>query len=229
MPSNESYTLEYMPKTGETLRYDINVTSEQVVTEKGTSTEQAFIVHMILAQKVTEVEGKEHFTSEYLMEWGEMMQDGVSLPLPGVGEWYTMKMKMNGEVIDSTIDLPYSSPAFPEIEIHQGYHWSQKSPLTLPPGITPGDGKEPTLDYDYEIEGFEEKLGYRCTAIAVKCPEKTYTFEPDVEQTTSGEGRVFFAHSEGKLVSFHNSTISEISTQALTMSLTAKTSMELLS
>ncbi len=198
------------------------------MTDRGDTTRHSLVVHMILAQTITGVEERKHFTSEYLMESGETKQESLSLPLPSVGDTYTVKMKMSGEVIDSTLDLPYSSPAFPEKELHLGDRWSQKSPLTIPPGITPKDGEELVLEYDYEIEGFEEKLGHRCTSIAVTCPEKTYTFEPDVEQTTSGEGLVFFAHGDGKLVSFHNTTVSEITAQGITTNFTVRTSMDLL-
>jgi hypothetical protein len=230
MTDGDSFKLEYRPRIGEILRYMIIVNTEQLIRENAFALEQRSTIEMVIAQKVLEVEDDGLFSTEYIIESGTMRNDELEKPLPGIGDPYVVRMKVNGEIISSTLPLPFTAPSFPLQELHIGDFWTHRSPLRLPFEMKVSDSstEELTLEYEYELREIELIFDHECLVIAVKCPEKTITIEPDFTQIIDGHGKVYFDYALGRLHSFHNRTYNQIKTGEGETELTVNTTMDLL-
>jgi hypothetical protein len=228
--NGDSFKLEYKPRIGETLRYTISVNYEQFIKEHGIDIEQRYAIEMLMAQKILEVDEREgHFSSEYRIESGTMKSDDAEMPLPGVGEHYVVTMRMNGEMISTSLPLPFTPPSFPREQLHFGDTWSHRSALQLPfeMKVTDSSTEQLTIEYEFELREIEEIFDRECLVIEVKCPEKTITIEPDFSQTIEGYGKVYFDHNQGILHSFNNRTYNQIKTGEGETELSVTTTMDL--
>jgi len=230
MAEGDSFKLEYKPRAGETLRYGIAVNTEQFIREGEIRIEQHYTIEMVMAQTITEVEGSGLFTVDYTLESGIMRNGEKETPVPGIGDTVTAKLRSNGEIVCSTLPLPFSAPSFPGHELQPGDTWTHRSPVQLPFAMEIKDSstEEITIETEYEVEEIEQIFERECIRIAVKCPEKTISVEPDFMQIIEGSGTLFFDANDGILYSFHNRTYNEIRTGEGKTELTVSTSLELL-
>jgi len=195
MVVGEATKLEYIMKKDETLTYKTSVHSEQVIKTKDQTGSTTSDVEMKMLQKCTEVTPDGVMTIDVTIQSGTIKRDGQEEELPNVGQTITLKMKRNGEIVHTSVDLPFEQPAFPTNVVKKGDTWVGKSRITIP-------GKPEMFDlvYDYMLQDFVNLAGYDCALIKVECKETKINIDEGIDQVISASGMTNFAHKDGRLV-----------------------------
>lgn len=218
MVVGETISLEYKMKQGETLRYKTTVQSVQTLQEGSQSATGTSLMEMVMVQKATDVSGEGTMGVDVTIETVNLKRDGEAVQFePGQdpsGKTVSMKMKKNGEVIQTSMDLPFSQPPFPSRPIRKGETWTGDSKIPVPVTNDKGEvqgHREVSLKYHYSLWDFVRMQGYDCAEIRVSCPESTIPLQDKVEQRISATGTTYFAYKEGRLVRSEVQTDSQIS------------------
>jgi len=218
MVVGEAIYLEYKMKQGEVLRYKTTVQSEQTLQEGSQHATGTSLMEMVMVQKATEVTTEGTMGVDVTIEAVGLKRDGEAVAFEEgqdpTGKTVSMKMKKNGEVVQTSMDLPFSQPPFPSRAIKKGETWTGDSKIPVP--ITNENGevtghREVTLRYHYSLWDFTRVQGYDCAEIRVSCPESTIPLHDKIEQRISATGTTYFAHREGRLVRSEVETESQIS------------------
>lgn len=218
MVVGEAINLEYKMKQGETLRYKTTVQSQQTLQEGSQSATGSSLMEMVMMQRATDVSAEGTMGVDVTIETVNLKRDGEAVQFDQgqdpTGKTVSMKMKKNGEVVQTSMDLPFSQPPFPSRPIKKGETWTGDSKIPVP--ITNEKGevqghREVTLRYHYSLWDFTRVQGYDCAEIRVSCPESTIPLQDKVEQRISATGTTYFAYKEGRLVKSEVQTDSQIS------------------
>lgn len=208
MVVGEAVMLEYKMKKGETLTYKTTVHSEQEIKTEDQSGSTSSDVEMKMVQKCTDVAADGTMTVDVTIQSGKIMREGEEEELPNVGQTITLKMKKSGEIVHTSVDLPFEQPAFPVDKVKKGDSWIGKSKISIP-----GKQEMVGLDYNYSLWGFTKVSGFDCSEIKVTCAETNIPIQEGIDQTLSAEGTTFFAHKEGRLIKSEVSTKTVITAQ----------------
>ncbi len=208
MVVGEAVMLEYKMKKGETLNYTTTVHSEQEIKTEEQSGSTTSDVVMKMVQKCTDVAPDGTMTVDVTIQSGKLKRDGEEEELPNVGQTITLKMKKSGEIVHTSVDLPFEQPAFPTKAVKKGDTWVGKSKISIP-----GKPDMVTLEYNYSLWDFTKILGYDCAEIKVACPETKIPIGEGIEQVLTATGTTYFAYKEGRLVKSEVETKTKITAQ----------------
>jgi len=174
MLQGQPITLEYKMSPGEVLKYQTQVDSEQSLKEEGQSEQtNRSVLEMTMEQKVKEVNGGLS-TVDVTIQEGRILREGETLELPAVGQTIGITMKRNGDIVKTTVDFPFSQPAFPDRTLKVGEKWTGDSKMDIPIMDREGNptgSKSVTLTYHYTLAGFDRVAGYDVAIIQVECPQ----------------------------------------------------------
>jgi len=214
MVVGEAISLQYKMRKGEELQYKVIVDSvqeafEEVEGEKHNLSELRRL-EMLMVQKVTGIDSEGHFDVDVTIKEGWVSlkgKDGEEQKedLPTVGQVITLKMKKNGEIMSSSLAVPFSMPSFPDEVLKPGSSWERESQINAPNVDRPI-----ILKYVYSLAGTSKVMGYNCAEIKVQCPENAMQLAEGVNQRLSTSGTTYFAHKEGRLVRSQVQTITDI-------------------
>lgn len=208
MVVGQAIKLEYKMKKGEILTYKTTVHSEQEIKTEEQSGSTSSDVEMKMVQKCTDVAPDGTMTVDVTIQSGKLKRDGEEEELPNVGQTITLKMKRSGEIVHTSIDLPFEQPAFPTNPVKKGDSWVGESKISIP-----GKDKMVTLEYNYSLWNFSKTLGYSCAEIKVACPETNIPIQEGIDQTLTANGTTHFAHKQGRLVKSEVETKTKITAQ----------------
>src|SRR5579862_7999392 len=111
MVVGEAINLEYKMKQGETLQYKTTVQSEQTLQEGSQTASGSSLMEMVMSQKATEVTSDGVMAVDVVIESVNLKRDGEKVPFEEgsdpTGKKVSMKMKKNGEVVQTSMDLPF--------------------------------------------------------------------------------------------------------------------------
>lgn len=229
---DEAITLAYQMSVGEALRYKTEVLSTQSIKEDGQSPQTAQSqLEITMLQTVKGVSPDGQMTVDVTIEKGTMQRDGQVMTLPTVGQTITIVMKKSGEIVRTSVDFPFSQPAFPERQVKLRDSWTGDSKMDIP--LYDNDGnqtgsKQVTLTYNYTLNGFEQALGYETAAIHVNCPTETIQLQEGVEQKITAKGVTNFGHKQGRLVKSRVETETEITAPGASVSTAIRVTVELI-
>lgn len=210
----ETIVLAYEMKPGEKLRYKTEVFSEQSVQEEGQPA-QGFSskMDMTMVQEGKKVNPDGSMEVDVTIVDGTIEREGQTAQIPTVGQTITIVMKRSGEIVRTSVNFPFSQPAFPERQLNINDTWTGDSQMDIP--LFDDDGnqtgtKKADLTYHYTLGGVEQSRGYDVAVINVKCPETSFDLTEDTTQTITANGVTHFSHKSGRLVKSQVSTTTEI-------------------
>lgn len=228
----ETIVLAYDMKPGEKLRYKTEVFSEQSVQEEGQPT-QGFSskMDMTMVQEGKSVNADGSMEVDVTIVDGIIEREGQTAQLPTVGQTITIVMKRSGEIVRTSVNFPFSQPAFPEKQLKINDSWTGDSQMDIP--LFDDDGnqsgtKKANLTYHYTLGGIEQSRGYEVAVINVSCPETTFELNEDTSQTINATGVTHFSHKSGRLVKSQVATNTEIKAPTATVGTKIKVVVELL-
>ncbi len=230
MLQGEPITLEYKMSPGEVLKYRTRVDSDQSLREEG-QPEQSnrSVLEMTMEQKVTEVKG-DLSTVEVTIQDGKIHREGEVADLPAAGQTIGITMKRNGDIVKTSVDFPFSQPAFPERTLRVGEKWTGDSKMDIPRMDAEGNqtgSKQVSLTYHYTLAGFERIAGYDVAIIQVECPKTSIEIDANVVQSIVATGKTCFAHREGRLIRSNVETNTRITAPGAEVSTHIKVSVDL--
>lgn len=227
----ETITLAYSMQPGESLRYKTEVDSEQTIQEEGKSPQTGqSTLEMTMLQEVKSVNPDGSMEVDVVIESGSIKKDGQVAPLPTVGQRITIVMKKSGEIVRTSVNFPFSQPAFPTEPVKLNEPWKGESKMDIPLYDDNGNqtgSKSVTLDYRYTLSGFEHQLGYETAVINVSCPETKIDLQEGVVQTIRAKGVTNFGHKKGRLVRSQVATTTEITAPGTKVGTKIKVNVEL--
>lgn len=227
MLNNDSVTLEYKMTPGELLRYKSTVSSQQTIVEEGQAPEvMESVLELVMDQKVLELKNG-IAKVEVTITDGSIRRGTEELPLDTVGQKLLMDMKRNGDVIKTSVNFPFSQPAFPEKPLLPGNSWQTVNPMNIPMGE---DGRNKTVDlvYSHTLSRFDHQSGYDIAVIDIACPQVSFDLQDDVKQTIVADGCTNFAYKTGRLVSSRVHTHTEIAVPETKITTDINVTVELL-
>ena len=227
----ETIALAYDMKPGETLRYKTEVISEQSVQEDGQAA-QGFssTMEMIMVQQGKSVNPDGSMEVDVVIEDGSIHREGQTTKLPTIGQKITIVMKKSGEIVRTSVDFPFSQPAFPDKQLKLNDSWTGDSQMDIP--LYDDDGnqtgtKKADLTYHYTLAGLEQSKGYDVAVINVKCPATSFDLQESIKQTITAEGVTHFGHKKGRLIRSQVATNTEITAPGTTVGTKIKVVVEL--
>jgi hypothetical protein len=231
MASETKVMLEYRPEIGDLYRYNISIKLQQTISENENAHNNEYSVEMVIAQKILDLAGDGSFHAEFIFESGSLQREDSVKTLPSAGKNFFVIMKKTGEIVSSTLPMPFQTPTFPDRALSINDSWKAQGQMTLPPGITfAQSGKDGLLPvpFEYSIERITRMAGTDCVVIKSVCPDTHFTVEPDFEQDIKATGKVYFAHKEGRLIGFNNENRNIITKGEMMVSSTFTSKMHLL-
>jgi hypothetical protein len=211
----DTITLAYAMQPGEKLRYKTEVISEQSVQQEGQDP-QGFssTMEMVMVQEGKGVSPNGDMEVEVTIEDGHINKGGGQTEkLPTIGTKITIVMKKSGEIVRTSVDFPFSQPAFPEKQLKVGDTWTGDSQMDIPLYNDEGQQtgtKKADLTYHYTLSGLEQTKGYDTAVINVSCPETRFDLQEEIQQSITATGVTYFGHKTGRLVKSQVSTKTEI-------------------
>lgn len=210
----DTITLAYAMQPGEKLRYKTEVISEQSVQQEGQQP-QGFssTMEMVMVQEGKGVNPDGSMEVEVTIEDGSINKGGQTEKLPTVGTKITIVMKKSGEIVRTSVDFPFSQPAFPEKQLKVNDSWTGDSQMDIPLYNDEGQQtgtKKADLTYHYTLAGVEQTKGYETAVINVSCPETRFDLQEEIQQSITATGVTYFGHKQGRLVKSQVSTKTEI-------------------
>lgn len=210
----DTITLAYAMQPGEKLKYRTEVISEQSVQQEGQAPQAvSSTMEMTMLQEAKAVNPDGSMEVEVTIEDGKINQGGQSTPLPSVGTKITIVMKKSGEIVRTSVDFPFSQPAFPERGLKVNDSWTSPSQMDIPLYNDEGQQtgvKKAELTYHYTLAGTEQLKGYDTAVINVSCPETRFDLQEEIQQSITATGVTYFGHKQGRLVKSQVSTKTEI-------------------
>jgi hypothetical protein len=202
--------LEYKMDKGEILDYKSTVHSEQEIIEKEQSNSQSSDLEMLMSQEAKDIDLDGTILVQVNIKKGVLRMDGKEDELPNVGQSIAMRMKKNGEIVQSSVDFPFTQPPFPEKIIKQGDTWTSQSRVEIP-----GRAEPVFLTYHYSLWGTKTLTGYECAEIKVSCPETEVDIQEGMKQKISAIGTTYFAPKEGRLIRSEVETATKITAEGM--------------
>lgn len=231
MFGDNSITLAYQMQPGEKLRYKTEVISEQSVQQEGEQP-QGFssTMEMVMVQEGKAVNPDGSMEVEVTIEDGSISKGGQTEKLPTIGTKITIVMKKSGEIVRTSVDFPFSQPAFPEKQLQVNDSWTGDSQMDIP--LYNDDGqqtgtKKADLTYHYTLAGKEQVKGYETAVINVSCPETRFDLQEEIQQSITATGVTYFGHKQGRLVKSQVSTKTEITAPGTVVGTKIKVVVEL--
>lgn len=228
----ETIVLAYDMKPGEKLRYKTEVFSEQSVQEEGEPA-QGFSskMDMTMVQEGKKVNPDGSMEVDVTIVDGTIEREGQTAQIPTVGQTITIVMKRSGEIVRTSVNFPFSQPAFPEKQLKLNDSWTGDSQMDIP--LFDDDGnqtgtKKADLTYHYTLGGIEQSRGYEVAVINVSCPETRFDLTEDTSQSITATGVTHFSHKSGRLIKSQVSTNTEIKAPTATVGTKIKVIVELL-
>lgn len=206
----EGVKLEYKMEKGETLEYKSTVHSEQEILEKAETSRQTSDLEMLLSQEAKDIDIDGTIIVQVNIKKGVLRMEGKEDELPNVGQSIAMRMKKNGEIVQSSVDFPFTQPPFPEKVIKQGDTWTSQSRVDIP-----GRAEPVFLTYHYSLWGIKTINGYECAEIKVSCPETEVLIQEGMKQKISAIGTTYFAYASGRLIRSEVETSTEIKAEGM--------------
>lgn len=227
----ETIVLAYDMKPGEKLRYKTEVFSEQTVQEEGQPA-QGFSskMDMTMVQEGKAVLPDGSMEVDVTIVDGTIEREGQTAQIPTVGQTITIVMKRSGEIVRTSVNFPFSQPAFPEKQLKVSDSWTGDSQMDIPLFDDEGNQtgtKKADLTYHYTLSGLEQSRGYEVAVINVKCPETRFDLTEDTAQTITASGVTHFSHKSGRLVKSQVSTNTEIKAPSAVVGTKIKVIVEL--
>lgn len=227
----ETIVLAYDMKPGEKLRYKTEVFSEQSVQEDGQPA-QGFSskMDMTMVQEGKKVNPDGSMEVDVTIVDGTIEREGQTAQIPTVGQTITIVMKRSGEIVRTSVNFPFSQPAFPEKQLKVNDTWTGDSQMDIPLFDDEGNQtgtKKADLTYHYSLGGIEQSRGYEVAVINVKCPETRFDLTEDTAQTITASGVTHFSHKSGRLVKSQVSTTTEIKAPSAVVGTKIKVIVEL--
>jgi hypothetical protein len=230
MLQGQPITLEYKMSPGEVLEYHTQVDSEQSLKEEGQyEATIRSVLEMTMEQKVLNVtDGLAKI--DVTIQEGKILREGETMELPAVGQTIQITMKRNGDIVKTSVDFPFSQPAFPERVLKVNDKWTGDSQMDIPLMDENGQQagtKSVTLTYHYTLAGFDRVAGYDVALIQVECPQTSIEVQPEVNQSIVASGKTFFAHREGRLIKSNVETRTRITAPGAEVSTHIKVAVDL--
>lgn len=228
----DSITLAYAMQPGEKLKYRTEVVSEQSVQQEGQEPQGvSSTMEMTMLQEAKAVNPDGSIEVDVTIQDGKINQGGESKPLPSVGTKITIVMKKSGEIVRTSVDFPFSQPAFPEKQLKINDSWSSPSQMDIP--LYNDDGqqtgvKKADLTYHYTLAATEQVKGYDTAVINVSCPETRFDLQEEIQQSITATGVTYFGHKQGRLVKSQVSTKTEITAPGTIVGTKIKVVVELI-
>ena len=227
----DTITLAYAMQPGEKLRYKTEVISEQSVQQEG-QPPQGFssTMEMVMVQEGKGVNPDGSMEVEVTIEDGSINKGGQTEKLPTVGTKITIVMKKSGEIVRTSVDFPFSQPAFPEKQLKVNDSWTGDSQMDIPLYNDEGQQtgtKKADLTYHYTLAGIEQTKGYETAVINVSCPETRFDLQEEIQQSITATGVTYFGHKQGRLVKSQVSTKTEITAPGTVVGTKIKVVVEL--
>lgn len=231
MFGDNSIILAYKMSPGEKLRYKTEVFSEQSVQEEGQSP-QSFSskMDMTMVQEGTKVNPDGTMEVDVAIVDGTIEREGQTAKLPTVGQTISIVMKPSGEIVRTSVNFPFSQPAFPEKSLKVQDTWTGDSQMDIPLFDDEGQQtgtKKADLTYHYTLGGLEQSRGYEVAVINVTCPETSFDLTDDTTQVITATGTTYFSHKAGRLVKSHVTTHTEIKAPTAVVGTKIKVTVEL--
>lgn len=227
----DTLKLAYAMQPGEKLRYKTEVVSEQSVQQEGQPA-QGFssTMEMVMVQEGKGVNPDGSMEVEVLIEDGSINKGGQTEKLPTIGTKITIVMKPSGEIVRTSVDFPFSQPAFPEKDLKINDSWTGDSQMDIP--LYDDEGKQTgvkkaDLTYHYTLTGTEQTKGYDTAVINVSCPETRFDLQEEIQQSITATGVTYFGHKNGRLVKSQVSTKTEITAPGTVVGTKIKVVVEL--
>jgi len=191
--------LEFKMAEGEAVNYKVNMTMESTMTQKeGKPQSNKSEVEMMMTQTCKKVDPDGTMTIEVKMGKGKMIMDGQEQPI-NEEKTMTMKMKKNGEIVETEENMPLEQVKLPDKEVKKGDTWEGSSKVPGP--SQPNEkGEEPKLVYKFTFDNLDKLGDYDCAVIKSVCPETKIPLGDKNEMIMNAEGMTYFAPKEGKLV-----------------------------
>lgn len=227
----DSITLAYAMQPGEKLRYKTEVVSEQSVQQEGQEPmAMSSTMEMVMVQEGKGVNPDGSMEVEVTIEDGKINKGGEVQKLPTIGTKITIVMKKSGEIVRTSVDFPFSQPAFPEKQLKINDSWTGDSQMDIPLYNDDGEQtgtKKADLTYHYTLAGVEQTKGYETAVINVSCPETRFDLQEEIQQSITATGVTYFGHKHGRLVKSQVSTKTEITAPGTVVGTKIKVVVEL--
>lgn len=182
--SSDKIQLRYLMREGDELTYRTEVATAQILRqsegEPQSSSNQSTIE---LIQLVTAVEASGVGHLEITFPNGELK------PL-------RFSMEPSGELLASSMTLPFSVPAFPKKKLGLGDSWKSSQSMEIPKLLEDGtiqDTKQVTLIYHYTLKDLIEMEGRQIAKLHVEAPKTNFTISAGVTESIAVEGQNLFA------------------------------------
>jgi hypothetical protein len=215
--------LEYNYEKDEVMRYKVFINSEQTIVENENSTAHNFSVETVISATAFAILPDDTYAIQYIIESGAITREDTRVRMPNVGQSYIIEMMKNGEIMRSSLNLPFTQPAFPDGPIALGYSWEDVNEISFPFKDESLTAPFVSLTYTYKLKELSSLAGQQCALITVTCPDTRITVKENHTMDISGSGKIYFAHQEGKLLGsyiknshFINSPETEISSKIST-------------
>lgn len=214
--------LEYKLKKNEALIYNSTIQTKNEFIQGENKQTQDSIAEMAMEQLTKGVTPDGIATVDVTIKSGSLKINDKTEDLPNVGQVITMDMRKNGDIIKTSIQVPFTQPTLPEKNIAQGESWTGESKITLP------ERAEPVIiKYNYTLKEFQNVSGYECAVISLESPETKIKLNENIIQTLSAKGATYFAHKEGRLIKSEVITNAIISAPDLSIKTTSKINLDL--
>lgn len=209
MSQNDSVVIAYSLTPGELLQYRSTVATKQVIVENDEAPQviESFL-EIMMDQKITEVSNGVAKVEVTITD-GSIRRGTDVLPLESVGQKLTMNMKRNGDIESTSVNFPFSQPAFPSQPLKPSDSWQTVNPISIPLNQN-GAVKQVNLVYKHTFSRLDRKNGYDVAVIDISCPSVEMDLQEDVKQTITAEGCTYFAHTQGRLVGSSVHTHTEV-------------------
>ena len=226
MFKNDSIVLEYNLTPGELLKYKSTVITKQGIQgkEEGPGV-IASTLEIIMDQKIVEVNNGVAKVEVTITD-GSIKRGADVLPLEAVGQKLTMNMRRNGDIESTSVNFPFSQPAFPSQPMLPGHSWETVNPISIPLNQN-GAVKKVNLVYKHTLARLDRKSGYDVAVIDISCPAVDMELQENVRQTITAEGNTYFSHTKGRLVSSSVHTHTEVTAPETTVSTDITVGVEL--
>ncbi|MDQ7823893.1 MAG: hypothetical protein RDV48_13925 [Candidatus Eremiobacteraeota bacterium] len=213
MPEKDTIRLAYQPRKDEVMEYHVVTSSLQHVREGDRAATHEYCLEMLIEERIVREVPPDAFDAEFSIREGSVTKNSMTTPLRPAEQTLTVTMRKNGEIIASSVRLPFVYPSFPERDLSPGDSWRGSGEVLFPAGAPSelrGKKRSLTFDYEYTYEGLLPIGDLECAVIAVSCPGTSLPAGDNAHAKITAGGKVFFAHRQGRLLGFHMTTATVI-------------------
>lgn len=193
--AQEAVLLEYKPKPGTTVKYQMNIRGSTVVTAMQKAQKTDLETIMKVEQKVTGVDKNGNIEMTTTILEGTITVNNTPTPLPAVGQIIRVKMAKDGEILESEGmdqgNFNQMQVRFPNKPVKVGDSWNSE--------IQPNPQLPIPLKVKYTLVGFEKVDGYDCAVL-----QSNVTSDQgqagSINLNVKADGKIWFAYKEGIMV-----------------------------